>query len=341
MIRRIMILLAVLASGFLAAGGATATQADTSLIGAGSTFVAPLVALWTPEVAKAYGIKVTYGAVGSGAGINSITSRVVDFGASDAPMSPSQFSACKGCVQVPWALGATAIMYNVRGVPNHLRLSGKAIAGIFMGSIKRWNDPAIQKLNKGVKLPSTGIVPIHRSDNSGTTYNLTDYLSSVNTSWRSQIGRGVAVNWPGGLAGKGSSGVSAVLKQTDGGVAYADIAYALKNHFNFAAVQNRAGKFLLPGIRSIEAAAKTIVRVAPNNSGISIVNPAKSQKTAYPIATFTYVILPEKTSKAKTLRTFVYWALTHGQSVGAPLFFAPIPLVVLRASLKTLTLIHT
>jgi phosphate transport system substrate-binding protein len=328
--------LAVLALSLAAAAGAG--KRDTSLTGAGSTFVAPLVQSWTPAVGSAYGIGITYGPIGSGGGINAIINRTVDFGASDAPMTGDQFTACRGCVQIPWALSATALMYRADGVPNHLKLTGKVIAAIFMGDVKRWNDPQIKRLNKGVKLPSTEIVPVHRSDNSGTTYNFTEYLSSVSKEWKSNVGKGVAVSWKGGIAGRGSSGVAAQVANTNGAIGYADIAYALKNHFKFAAVQNRAGKFQIPGIKAISEAAATIVRVAPNNSGISIVNPAKSHPLAYPICTFTYVIVPKQTSKAKELRTFVHWALTSGQkpSYTSKLLFAPLPKVVYRAALKGL-----
>jgi phosphate transport system substrate-binding protein len=182
---------------------------------------------------------------------------------------------------------------------------------------------------------------IHRSDNSGTTYNLTEYLNSVSRQWKSGVGKGVAVNWPVGVGARGSSGVSATLSQTNGGITYVDVAYSLKNHFKFAAIKNRAGVFQLPGLRGISAAGATILRVAPDNGGISIVNPAKRQPLAYPICTFTYVIVPKQTAKAKELKQFVRWALTSGQSSGPKLLFAPIPKVVLKASIKTLNLVHS
>jgi phosphate transport system substrate-binding protein len=191
-----------------------------------------------------------------------------------------------------------------------------------------------------VNLPSLDITPIHRSDNSGTTYNFTEYLNSVSPAWREQVGKGVAVNWPTGISAKGSAGVAGALSHTRGGIAYVDVAYSLASHFQFAAIKNRAGRYTLPGLRNIKAAAATIVRVAPNNGGISIVNPSKKQKLAYPICTFTYVIVPKRTAKAKELRTFVRWALTKGQGFGPKLLFAPIPKVVLRASEKALEQLH-
>jgi phosphate transport system substrate-binding protein len=279
---------------------------------------------------------VTYGPIGSGGGINAITNRTVDFGASDAPLTPDQFAACKGCIQIPWALSATSIAYRGDGIPDHIRLDGNAVAGIFLGKIKKWNDPALRKLNKGKVLPDLNITVIHRSDNSGTTYNLTEYLNSVSRQWKSDVGKGVAVDWPSGVGARGSSGVSAALSQTNGGITYVDVAYSLKNHFKIAAVRNRAGVFQLPGLRAIKAAGATILRVAPNNGGISIVNPAKRQPLAYPICTFTYVILPTKTSKSQELKQFVRWAVTKGQTSGPKLLFSPLPKVVQKASLKTL-----
>ena len=335
--------LAVAAAVVLAsvAGSAQAKPSANDLTGAGSSFVSKLVQAWIPKVDSQLGIKVTYGPIGSGGGINAITNRTVDFGASDAPLTPDQFAACNGCVQIPWALSATAIAYKGDSLPNHIHLNGKAVADIFLGRVKKWNDPELQRLNKGKSLPDLAITVIHRSDNSGTTYNLTEYLNSVSRTWKSGPGKGVAVNWPTGIGARGSSGVSAALSQTDGGITYVDVAFTLANHFKFTAVQNRAGTWALPGLNGIKAAGATILRVAPNNGGISIVNPSKRQKLAYPICTFTYVIIPKQTQKAAELKKFVRWALTKGQSDGPKLLFSPLPRVVLNASLKTLPLIHS
>jgi phosphate transport system substrate-binding protein len=339
--RRTFAVLAALGAALVLTTTAGARQSGGSLVGAGSSFVAPLVSAWTPKVDSAFGLKVTYGPIGSGGGIQQIMNRTVDFGASDAPLTPDQFAGCKGCVQIPWALSATSIAYRGDALPNHIRLDGNTVAGIFLGKIKNWNDPAIKSLNKGKALPDLQITVIHRSDNSGTTYNLTEYLNSVSRQWKSGVGKGVAVDWPVGVGARGSSGVSAALSQTNGGITYVDVAYSLKNHFKFAAIKNRAGVFQLPGLRAIAAAGATILRVAPNNGGISIVNPAKRQPLAYPICTFTYVIVPKQTAKAKELKQFVRWALTKGQASGPKLLFSPIPKVVLNASLKTLNLVHS
>jgi phosphate transport system substrate-binding protein len=346
--RKLIIALAVLAAvaiaAFAATSRATASSSKASagdLTGAGSTFVSKLVQAWVPKVQSSLGIKVTYGPIGSGGGIAQITNRTVDFGASDAPLTPDQFSACKGCVQIPWALSATSIPYHLPGLTKQLHFTGPILADIFLGKITKWNDPRLVKINKGVGLPNEQITVIHRSDGSGTTYNITDYLSKVSSEWRSRVGRGTAVDWPTGIGARGSSGVSAALAQTNGGISYVDVAFSLSNHFSFGLVQNRAGKFAAPGLPGIKAAGATIKRVAPNNSGISIVQPSKKAKNAYPICTFTYVIVPMQTSKAADLKKFITWALTKGQADGPKLLFQPIPKVVLKASLKTIALVHS
>jgi phosphate transport system substrate-binding protein len=325
---------AVFAVAALGAGTAGAASKDDKLVGAGSSFVFPLVSQWIPALGQAYGISLTYAPVGSGAGIAQVSARTVDFGASDAPLTPDQLTACHGCVQIPWALGATAVMYNLH-LNKQLHLTGKVLADIYLGKITQWNDPALKAINPGLDLPSTKITPVYRSDNSGTTYNLTDYLQNLSKDWRSKIGRGVNANWPAGQGAKGSSGVSGVVGRTEGAIGYADIAYALANHFAVAAVKNAGGKYVTPGIKQITAAASTLHSV-PDGNEIHIVNPSAKNKDAYPIATFTYVILPTKTDKAPALRKMVFWALTKGQSFGTKLLFVPIPKVVLTASEKTL-----
>jgi phosphate transport system substrate-binding protein len=329
-------LLAVVAAG--TAGAAPARASGTTLSGAGATFVAPLVTTWIPAVGAQLGYELQYSAIGSSGGINAITGRTVDFGASDAPMTPDQFSACNGCVQIPWALAATSVMYNLPGAKNLLHMDGPTLASIFMGKITQWNDPAIRKLNKGVNLPDTKITIAHRSDGSGTTYNFTDYLSSVSPAWKSQVGRGTSVNWPVGVGGRGSAGVSALVAQSAGTIGYADAAYALKNHFSYFAMQNRSGKFATPGIKGVLAAASSDQKPDANTNELSIVNPPKKFPLAYPISTFTYVIAPTKSGKAAELRRFLFWAVTHGQEAKytAKLLFVPIPKSVLVVDEKAI-----
>jgi phosphate transport system substrate-binding protein len=324
----------------IAAAGARSN--DTTIAGAGSTFVSPLVSTWTPALGEAFGYHVQYSAVGSGAGIAAITNRQVDFGASDAPLSPDQASACKGCVQIPWALSATSIAYNVSGGPAHLNLDGKTIARIFLGQITNWNDAAIKALNKGANLPDQKITPVFRSDGSGTSYNFTDYLSAVSPEWKSKVGVSTQPAFPTGVGARGSSGVAGVVSRTAGAITYVDVAFAINNHIRFAAVRNAAGKFLFPSLRRITAAADAFTKVPANNE-MHIVNPPKKAALAYPISTYTYVIIPQQTSHAAELRKMIFWALTQGQRAQftARLLFAPLPKPVLVASEKTLKSVHT
>jgi phosphate transport system substrate-binding protein len=344
--RKGLTLLAVLAISLLAVTAALARGSATPLTGAGATFPFPLISKWVPAYDQATGVQINYSPIGSGGGIAAITSRTVDFGASDAPLTPDQFSAAvqngAGVVQIPWALSATAVMYNVPGAPPHLKLTGKVIADIYLGTVDKWNNPAITKLNPGVNLPDLKITPVFRSDGSGTTYNFTDYLSSASPDFKSKIGNSTQVNFPVGVGGRGSSGVSGILTRTDGGIGYADIAYALANKLQFARVQNSAGKYQLPGLRGIQAAAATVTKVPASNE-MHIVNPPKSSPLAYPISTFTYVLVPTKTDKAADLRKFIFWALTQGQKkeYTAKLLFVPIPKPVLVAAEKTLKKVTT
>jgi len=342
MTKRLTISLAVFAAFLVAATAATATTKDTTITGAGSSFVSPLVSAWTPAVGSAFGYTLQYSPVGSGAGIAAITNRQVDFGASDAPLTPDQATACKGCVQIPWALSATSIAYNVPGAPVHLRLNGKVLADIFLGNITNWNDAAIKALNPGASMPDLKITPIFRSDGSGTTYNFTDFLSAVSPAWKSKVGNSTAVTFPAGIGARGSSGVAGLVSRTAGGITYVDVAFAINNHIKFAAIRNAAGKYLFPSLRRITAAADAFKKVPANNE-LHIVNPPKSAPLAYPISTYTYVIVPQQTSHAAEIRKLVFWALTQGQKsqYTAKLLFAPLPKTVLVASEKTLKTVHS
>ncbi len=325
-----------------AAAAAPARKTATTISGAGSTFVAPLIAQWIPAVGSAYGYNLQYSAIGSGGGIASITARDVDFGASDAPLSPDQFSACNGCIQIPWALAATSVFYNIPGAKNLLKLDGSTLAKIYLGQITNWNDPAIAKMNPGANLPNLAITVAHRSDGSGTTYNFADYLSSVSSAWKKQVGLGTSLNWPTGVGGKGSSGVAAIVKQTPGAIGYADVAYALANHLSYFKMKNRSGVYTVPALRNILQAASLQTTPAKDGS-LSIVNPpkAKKYKNAYPISTYTYVIVPKTTSKAKDLKIFISWAVTHGQTFGPKLVFQPLPLAIVKFDEKSIKQIHS
>jgi phosphate transport system substrate-binding protein len=328
-------LIAGLATGLTAnAGATTATEAaGGSLTGAGSTLMAPLMALWKQDVQGKFGINLTYGAVGSGAGIAQITARTVDFGASDAPLTPAQASACNQCYQIPWALTGVAVAFHLNGV-RKLKLTGPVIAGIYLGQITTWNDSRIKKLNPGVSLPALKITPAFRSDGSGDTYAFTDYLSRISKSWKSRVGFSTQVSFPTGVGGKGNDGVTAVITSTNGAIGYISASYAIAHRLGAAAVQNRAGRFEYPNLQNIEAAAAVIKRVPASNE-MHIVNPPKSAKSAYPLSTFSYAIVPKVTSKKFILSQFLLYAMRQGQRFGAALDFAPIPKVVNKAGIST------
>ena len=317
-----------------ALAGGTAKRAGT-LSGAGATFPFPLISQWQKDYESKTGTHINYNPIGSGGGIAAITARTVDFGASDAPLTSDQATACKGCVQIPWVLSSTSVIYNLPGVPNNLKLTGPVIANIYLGKITQWDAPAIKALNPRVTLPSTKITPVFRSDGSGTTYNFTDYLSRISPEFKSKVGNSTAVTFPAGIGGRGSSGLAGVVKNTEGGIGYVDIAYALANKIKFASVRNSAGKFITPGLRAIAAAGGT-VKAVPASNEMHIVNPPKTAPLAYPICTFSYVLLPMKTDKAPELRKFVFYALTQGQKFGPKLLFVPVPKVVLVSAEKTL-----
>jgi phosphate transport system substrate-binding protein len=333
-----MLIVAALAlTAWTSLAGASSKKA--SLTGAGSTFVAPLVAQWSAHYSPA---TVNYSAIGSGGGIAAIQARTVDFGASDAPMTPDQFAACHGCVQVPWAFSATSIPYNVSGVGYGLKLTGPILANIYLGHIKKWNDKRIKAINKGVNLPNENIVPIYRSDGSGTSYNFTDYLSKVSKEWKNKIGKGTQPAFPTGVGARGSSGVAAKLGATPGGITYVDIAYAYKNHFKVAKIRNRAGRFVLPTVKSLRVVAQTVKKL-PKDNAVSVVDPPKSVPKGYAICTFVWVIVPLQTSKAADLKQFINWAVTKGQKYGLQpgLLFLPLPQVVVKAAHKTTARLHT
>ena len=311
------------------AGGAQAAPAktqDVTITGTGATFPFPLISKWIPELGKAYGINFVYSPTGSGAGIAQITARAVDIGASDAPLSPDQITACKGCVVIPWALAATSVPYNLPGLNGRLRLDGATLANIYLGKITKWNDPALKALNPKLNLPDTSITPVYRSDGSGTTYNFTDYLSAVSPEWKSKVGKNTTVSWPAGVGARGSSGVAGVVSKTEGAVTYVDAAYSIKNKFQFALMKNRAGAFATPGLRGVTAAVSQLPKKITNLASLKLVDPPKSAgRLAYPIVTFTYVIVPTSSSKAADIRKLIYWAVTSGQKFGPPLLFVPLP----------------
>jgi phosphate transport system substrate-binding protein len=326
------------------AGAAGAKRSAGGLVGAGSSLVAPALAIWGPKYESAKGVKVDYSSVGSGQGIASITARTVDFGASDAPLTPDQAQACHGCVEIPWALAATGPVYNIPGVNGlQLHLTGPVLAKIYLGQITNWSAQALKKLNPKLSLPDKAITVVHRSDGSGDTFAFTDYLSKVSKKWKSQVGSATAVDWPTGVGGKGNNGVSAVVGSTPGSIGYVSTAYVYANHLHMARMKNRSGRYTFASAKSIESAAK-VLRKVPGNTGISITNPPKSKKyrNAWPISTFTYVIVAKSTPKAAQLRAFIGWALAAKQQKSIRKYvFAPLPKLVVKAAHKRLKQIHS
>jgi phosphate transport system substrate-binding protein len=306
-------------------GLTTAAAASAApLSGAGSTLVAPIEAEWAAAWAQSTGNPTpTYQAVGSGAGLKDIGSGLVDFGGSDAPLSAST-TACNGCYQIPWALTATGVSWNVPGI-THLRLSGNVLARIYLGQITNWNDRAITSLNKGEHFPNLAITPIHRADGSGDSYAFTDFLSSVNPAWRTRVGRATKPAFPTGPGGTGNGGMVTVLQQTRGGIAYVAVSYLIAHKLGAAAVENQARNFEVPNLRNIANAAA--VGHEAQNGEIHIVNPPRRAKIAYPISTFTYCILQPRDplGNGGLLKQFVKYALGPGQAFGPALDFVPLP----------------
>jgi phosphate transport system substrate-binding protein len=325
----------------LTAGTASARTTAASVNGAGSTFVAPLVAKWESPVQQQLGISLNYNPIGSGGGVNAIATKQVDFGASDAPLS--QFNpTCTSCVQIPWALAATGVIYNMVGF-QHLNMTGQVLAQIYEGKITNWNDSAIKKLNKNQNLPNRKITVVHRSDSSGTSYNFTDYLSHVSPSWKSAAGTGTSVQWPTGEGEKGSGAVAGAVRTTPGAIGYVDVYYAVHNKLGLFKMKNRSGRFVQPRAKGILAAAALDTHPKKDGS-LSIVNPPKSKKfrNAYPICTYTYVDVQKSSGgNAASIKKVLGWAITKGQSLGPALIFEPLPKAVVTFDKKQINKIHS
>jgi phosphate transport system substrate-binding protein len=309
--------------------GSAAAASAATLTGAGSTFAAPIVQEWDAAWGTSTGNSVTYSAVGSGTGYKDIVQGLVDFGASDAPLS-AYSNPPSNLIQIPWGLSAVGVGYNLPGI-HKLHLTGPVVAQVYLGQITKWNDSRIRRLNPGVPLPNLTITPIHRSDGSGTTYAFTDYLDRVSPSWKRQVGSSTVVHWPVGPGGNGNSGVMAILGSTRGGMSYNEVSYLIAHQLPAAAIQNAAGKYEYPNLTNIAAAGNTVKSV-PANREMHIVNPSRRVKNAYPISTFTYAIVPTNASQGALLRSFIGYAINGGQNLGPRIDFVPIQRVVRRAS---------
>lgn len=320
MIRRIAVLLVCLAFALPLLGQA-------QLTGAGATFPYPIYSKWFSEYSKLHpDVQINYQSIGSGGGINQLKAGTVDFGASDMPLKDDLVKQIPvSFVQLPTVLGSVVPSYNISGVTAELKFTPQALAGIYLGKISKWNDPAIAKANPGVKLPDTGIVVIHRSDGSGTTFVWTDYLSKVSPEWKSSVGSNTSVSWPVGLGGKGNEGVTGMVRQTDGAIGYVELIYALQNKVPFGVVQNAAGNFVKASLESTTSAAAA-AKFTPGDFRVSITN--APGKEAYPIASFTYLLIPthwKDAGKGKIIVDFLHWMLKDGQQMVENLNYAKLP----------------
>ena len=325
-------MLAAVMSGVIASSAAA--QA-VELTGAGSSFAYPIYSKWAAMYAAKTGVKVNYQSIGSSGGIRQLSDEIVDFGATDGPMTDEQLGKAKGgqILHFPTVLGGVSITYNLPGVTRSVRLTGDVLADIFLGSITKWNDARIVALNRGVALPATDIIVVHRADGSGTTYIFSDYLASVSPTWLSRVGRGQSLNWPVGLGGKGSEGVTGQVKQLPGAIGYVEVSYAKQNKLPSATIRNAAGAWVQPTLESVTAAAAGAASRLPANTDyrISIVN--APGKGAYPISSFTWILLyehPRDPAKGKALIGFLHWAYQNGESVAPSLDYAPLPAAMVK-----------
>lgn len=320
---------------------ATGAFAAETINAAGATFPAPIYQKWFGEYKAAHpDVQVNYQAIGSGGGIRQLTEGTVDFGASDMPMTDEQIKGLKvHPLHFPTVLGAVVLTYNVPGITMGLKLTPEAIAGIYLGEVKKWNDPKITSANPGVKLPGSDIEVIHRSDGSGTTFIFTDYLSKVSSEWKSKVGANTAVSWPTGLGGKGNDGVAGLVKQTPGAIGYVELIYAVQNHMAFADVKNAAGKFVVPSFASVTAAAANSKEM-PADFRASITN--ASGAASYPISSFTWLLIPsdiKDPAKKKAITDFLAWMMTTGQKDCEALSYAPLPKAVVSKEQKQIAMI--
>jgi phosphate transport system substrate-binding protein len=300
---------------------------QTRLNGAGATFPYPMYSKWFSEYRKAHpDVEINYQSIGSGGGIRQVLAGTVDFGATDGPMTDEQLSQAKTKIlHIPTVLGADVPAYNIPGVTEELKFTPDVLAGIFLGKITSWNDPALAKINPGVNLPNQPIIVIHRSDGSGTTYIWTDYLSKVSPEWANGPGKGTSVKWPVGLGGKGNEGVAGQIRQLQGSIGYVELIYAVQNKIPYGTVKNAAGNFVKASLESVTAAAAS-VKSMPADFRVSITN--APGKDAYPISSFTWLLIPEKSkdpNKGKTLADFLNWMVDDGQKMTAELAYAPLP----------------
>jgi phosphate transport system substrate-binding protein len=298
----------------------------TDITGAGASFIFPVMTQWSADYNKATGSKVNYQSIGSGGGIAQIKGATVDFGSSDAPLSPEELSAA-GLGQFPSAIGGVVPVINVPGiVAGSVRLTGPVLADIFLGKLTKWNDPAIVAINEGVKLPDLRITVVHRSDGSGTTFNFVNYLSKVSPEWKTKAGEGTTVVWPIGIGGKGNEGVAAYVKQIKGGIGYVELSYALQSKMSYAAMQNKAGKWVQPNAASFQAAAASADWA--NAKDFFLVMTDAPGEGSWPIAATNFILMykqPKDAARSKAVKDFFNWVYVDGRKQAEALHYVPLP----------------
>ena len=331
----------------LAVAGVLWADSALSINGAGATFPYPMYSKWFDEYHKKNAnLQINYQSIGSGGGIKQVTEGTVDFGATDGPMNDEQLKAYSdkhgsGILHFPTVMGAVVPTYNIPGVTTELNFTPEALAGIFLGKITKWNDPAIAGANNGVKLPAEDIVVVHRAEASGTTYIWTDYLSKVSDEWKKNVGTGAAPKWPVGLGGKGNEGVTGTIKNTPNSLGYVELIYAETNKIPYGSVKNSAGSFVKATLAAVSAAAAGAANQMPDDFRVSITN--APGKTSYPISSFTWLLIPEKfsdASKRDAIKGFLKWALADGQSYAENLSYAKLPKEVVAKELKAINKIQ-
>jgi phosphate transport system substrate-binding protein len=327
----------------LGIAGVLAADNPVQLNAAGATFPYPIYSKWFDEYHKLHPeIQINYQSIGSGGGIRQLIAKTVDFGASDGPMTDQQLQqAGFKILHFPTVLGAAVPSYNVPGAPDSLKFTQKALAGIYLGTITKWNDPEIANANPGVNLPANDIVVVHRSDGSGTTYIWTDFLSKVSDEWKNKVGTNTSVNWPVGLGGKGNEGVSGLIKQTTNSIGYIELIYAIQNNIPYGAVQNAAGTFVKASLAGVSEAAAGAAKNMPDDFRVSITN--APGKTAYPISSFTWLLIPaqiQDVGKRDIIKGFLKWMLTDGQGYCEGLYYGKLPKPVVDKEMKAISLIQ-
>jgi phosphate transport system substrate-binding protein len=327
----------------LAATAGAQSSGTVLLNAAGATFPYPIYSKWFDVYHQQHpNIQINYQSIGSGGGIRQLLAGTVDFGASDGPMTDAQLAQAKfKILHFPTVLGAAVPSYNIPGVSAELNFTQKALAGIYLGQITKWNDPEIAKANPGVNLPDADIVVVHRADGSGTTYIWTDFLSKVSEEWKNKVGKGTSVNWPVGIGQKGNEGVSGQVKETPNSIGYIELIYAIQNNIPYGRVQNAAGKFLKADLAGVTAAAAGAANNMPDDFRVSIINAPGAE--AYPISRFTWLLIPEKIAdpaKRESIKGFLKWMATEGQIYNEGLSYARLPNPVAAKELKAISLIH-